>query len=169
VPISLYNAISMETGRLPGEVARLFSVLPKLPADVTSLPEDAVTEYRVEAVQYFTGRIEGLLDKVKFNDGRQEAELRRFNAEFAQRVFSGHRLNNPPKLWQSSGLVVFNVSAKEWRVVCPAAQKAVVEHLSSALVLPDIIAVLVCHVESLIVTCVRRQTKPRSGVLWSWP
>eukprot|EP00698_Gefionella_okellyi_P002756 TRINITY_DN12622_c0_g1_i1.p1 TRINITY_DN12622_c0_g1~~TRINITY_DN12622_c0_g1_i1.p1 ORF type:complete len:343 (+),score=50.68 TRINITY_DN12622_c0_g1_i1:98-1126(+) len=171
VPAGLHDAIARETGRLPGEVARLLSklstVLATLPADAASLPDDVVGGYRVDAVKYFTGRIKAFLDKAKFNDGKQDDELRRFNAAFAQRIFSGHTLKNPPELWQNSGLVVSNVSATLWHLVCPAVQKAVVEHLSNALVLPDIISVLVCP-NSAFLTSIRRQTIARSGVLWSW-
>ena len=134
VPRGLHEPIARETGRLPGEVARLLNiladVLPQLSADVASLPEVAAATYRLYAVKYFMGRINALLDKARFNKGIQETTLRRLNAEFAQCVFSGHHLKNPPELWQDSGLIVYNTTTTIWHMVCPAVHTAVIEYLS---------------------------------------
>jgi len=141
----LADKVDLETARLPGEVARLLD-------RVTVLQfADAVAEYRLDAVKYFRGLIRTLLDKARFKNDEQDARLRFVNILFAQRVFSGGHLYNPPELWQGSGLVVFNLHTQKWRIVCPAAQKAVIEYLSAEQVLSDVIAVLVryCYSFSL--------------------
>ena len=146
VPVALADKIDIETARLPGEVARLLDRV-----SVQQRFTDAVAEYRLDAVKYFHGPIRALLDKTRFNDDKKDARLRFVNVLFAQCVFSGHRLYRPPELWQGSGLVVFNLRTQKWRIVCPAAQKAVIEYLSAKQVLPDVIAVLVryCYSFSL--------------------
>ena len=149
MPSSLAEPVKYETGALPGEVTRLLEFLKlhlaSIPAGSITLPDEVLFAYRREAVRYFVGRISALLRvKEKFKPGDiTEQHIRRGSAAFAQRIFSGKRLRNPPALWQNYGLVQQSLVTDDWALVCPAVQRAVVEYIASVEVLDDVIRVLV--------------------------
>eukprot|EP01080_Neovahlkampfia_damariscottae_P006776 gene6776-10940_t len=117
---SAFEKIIFLTGSLPRMAGLLIKIWKKFPKKSLSELEP---QFSKEATTFFETRVNSVLKVGKDNEKTQ-----REISQFATSIFLNRIEKNVPPLWENSGLL-FEERDDNWKISCPAAQKAVISAL----------------------------------------